>query len=63
LPDSKSPISLVELGLYVQSSKLIVVCPKTFYQRRYIETLCNKYKTVLFDSLDEALNELKDNNN
>lgn len=59
LPESKSPISLVELGLYVQSDKLIVVCPKSFYKRRYIETICNKYDTVLFDNLDEAIEYIK----
>ena len=59
LPSSKSPISLVELGLYVESAKLIVVCPESFYQRRYIETICNKYDTVLFDNLDEGIEYIK----
>ncbi len=59
-PNSKSPISLVELGLYVQSSKLIVVCPDQFYQRRYVEVLCDKYNTPFFDGLDKAIEYLMD---
>jgi len=55
LPESKSPISLVELGLYAKSGKLIVVCPKEFYQKRYIKTLCKKYRIKLHNSLDEVV--------
>lgn len=58
LPDSKSPISLVELGLYVASNKLIVVCPKEFYKSRYVFTLCEKYNTPIFENLNKALVEL-----
>lgn len=57
LPDSKSPISLVELGLYAASNKLIVVCPKEFYQSRYVYTLCKKYNTPIFDTINKALVE------
>ncbi|WP_055447706.1 nucleoside 2-deoxyribosyltransferase domain-containing protein [Lacinutrix mariniflava] len=57
--DSKSPISILELGMYVKSSKLVVVCPNKFYQRRYINVLCNKYNTPFFDSFDEAIEYLK----
>lgn len=60
LSDFKSPISLVELGLYVKSSKLIVVCPDQFYQKRYVEMLCKKYKTPFFNSLNEAIKYIKE---
>ncbi len=61
LPNAKSPISLAELGMYVRSSKLMVVCPDQFYQRRYVGVLCDKYDTPFFDSLEEAVKHLKDN--
>lgn len=51
LPESKSPISLVELGMYVKTTKLIVVCPDNFYQSRYIKTLCVSYNTPHFVDL------------
>ncbi|MFK7786732.1 MAG: nucleoside 2-deoxyribosyltransferase domain-containing protein [Crocinitomicaceae bacterium] len=56
LADARSPISMVEMGMYIQSGKLIVVCPKNFYKRRYVETLCEKYTTPLFNHLDQLLN-------
>jgi hypothetical protein len=55
LPDAKSPISLLELGLYAKSDKLIVVCPDEFYQKRYIKTLCEKYSITLFQNLNQVV--------
>jgi hypothetical protein len=58
LPDALSPISLVELGLYVSSNKLIVVCPKEFYKSSYVHALCEKYNTPIFNEINSALTEL-----
>lgn len=55
LPDSLSPISMVELGMYIATNKLIVVCPKEFYKWRYIDTLCKEYNTPIFNQLEEVL--------
>lgn len=62
LPNAKSPISLVELGLYVKTSKLIVVCPNQFYQKRYVYTICEKYNTPCFNDLDKAIKYLRKDN-
>lgn len=53
LPESKSPISLLELGLYSQSKKLIVVCPKEFYRYHNVRLTCLKYRIPRFDNLYE----------
>lgn len=58
LPNSLSPISLVELGLYMSSQKLTVICPKEFYKSKYVYTLCEKYNTPVFLKIEEALNTL-----
>ncbi|CAL2079659.1 nucleoside 2-deoxyribosyltransferase domain-containing protein [Tenacibaculum sp. 190524A05c] len=54
LPEAKSPISLVEFGLYMKSNKLIVVCPKEFYQYRYVSTICDRYNTSIYHNLQEV---------
>ncbi|MFT6981845.1 MAG: hypothetical protein ACJAUD_000612 [Crocinitomicaceae bacterium] len=56
LPTSTSPISLVEMGLYVSTKKLIVICPTEFYKWRYIDVLCKEYNTPIFQDFGEALN-------
>jgi len=51
LPEATSPISLVELGLYTKSGKLIVICPDSFYKSRYVHMLCEKYDVPLYKNL------------
>lgn len=62
LPDSKSPISLMELGQYASSGKLIVFCPNNFYRYDNVKFLCEKFYIPLIDhqSIDEndIFNEL-----
>ncbi|WP_152594432.1 nucleoside 2-deoxyribosyltransferase domain-containing protein [Cellulophaga sp. E6(2014)] len=58
LPKALSPISLVELGLYVNTKKLYVVCPKAFYKSSYVLTLCERYHTPTFKTLLEAIDTL-----
>lgn len=52
-PNTKSPISLLELGLYAQSNKLIVGCPDGFYRKGNVEIVCNKYKIKMVDTWNE----------
>ena len=47
LPEAKSPISLAELGMYVASNKLTVVCPLEFYHSRYVTEVCARYATPI----------------
>ena len=52
LDESKSPISLLELGLYAQSNKLIVFCTDKFYRFDNIKLTCMKYNIPLYNTLD-----------
>jgi hypothetical protein len=52
-PNTKSPISLLELGLHATSKKLYVVCPNGFYRRGNVEMVCSTYDIPLFNTLEE----------
>lgn len=54
-PKSKSPISLLELGLYARSGKLVVACPKGFYRMTNIKTTCLKYNIPMYSTIDELV--------
>lgn len=54
LPDSKSPVTLLELGLYAQTGKLIVVCPKEFWRSGNVEMVCHRHDIPLFRELGTA---------
>jgi hypothetical protein len=51
-PSTKSPISLLELGLYANSGKLRVVCPDDFWRKGNVEIVCNKYDIPFYDTLE-----------
>ena len=55
LPDSKSPITLLELGLFAKSGKLDVVCTEGFYRYDNVRITCAKYGVPVYASLTEAI--------
>jgi len=46
--NSKSPISLLELGLYATSKKILVFCTDKFYRFDNVRLTCEKYDIPLF---------------
>jgi len=50
--NSKSPITLLEMGLYATSGKLIVFCTDNFWRYDNVRLTCEKYKIPLFNSND-----------
>lgn len=43
-PKTKSPISLLELGLYAEKSKLLVCCPEGFWRKGNVDIVCERYE-------------------
>ena len=58
-PETKSPISLLELGLYAASGKMIVCCPEGFWRKGNVEIVCDRYNIPNFDSLEKMINFLE----
>lgn len=58
-PTTKSPISLLELGMFANSGKMIVCCPEGFYRRGNIEVVCQKFNVPLFTDFDTSLVALR----
>lgn len=54
-PDSQSPISLLELGLYAKSDKLMVVCSDGFWRKGNVHILCEKYNIRMYDSMEALI--------
>ena len=47
LANSKSPISLMEFGLFAREGRLMVFCPKTFYRYDNVRNVCKRYGVPL----------------
>lgn len=56
--DTKSPISLLEMGLFAQSGKLLVVCPEGFWRKGNVDIVCEKYGFPQFETLDKLIQYL-----
>ena len=57
-PNTKSPISLLELGLFAKTGKMIVVCPNGFWRKGNVDIVCNRYKVLQKETIEEAIAEL-----
>ena len=55
LPNSKSPISLMELGLFARDKKMIVFCQESFYRYDNVRVVCQMYGIPLFNTNDISL--------
>ncbi len=55
LGTSKSPISLLEMGIHIHSGKLLVACEPDFYRYDNLKITCEYYGIPLYNSLDELL--------
>ena len=51
---TKSPISLLELGLYAHRNKLVVCCPEDFWRYGNVAIVCERYKIPLYHILNLA---------
>lgn len=50
LDDSKSPISLLELGQYSNSGKLVVCCTEKFYRYYNVKWICKDRDIILVNT-------------
>ena len=59
-PGTKSPISLLELGLIVNSDTLVIVyCPDGFWRKGNVDIVCDKYLIPVYTEYQEFLSVLK----
>lgn len=56
---TKSPISLLELGLLARTSRAIVCCPEGFWRRGNVEIVCARYEIEMVEDLDALAERLR----
>ena len=54
-PATKAPITLLELGLFAASGKVIVCCPPGYWRRGNVEVVCARYGVPLVGELAELV--------
>jgi len=58
-PSTKAPITLLELGLFARSGKVVVCCPDGFWRKGNVEVVCERYNVPLVGSLAELIAEVR----
>jgi hypothetical protein len=58
-PGTKSPISLLELGLITRQKQAIVCCPQGFWRKTNVDVVCERFGIEQADSLEELVNEIR----
>ena len=58
LGSSKSPISLLEMGLHAKDAKMTVICEPDFYRYDNVRITCDYYNVPLYNGLDSFLSTL-----
>ena len=62
-PTTKSPISLLELGLFgkesFRASRMIVCCPHGFWRKGNVDIVCKRYRIPMAETLADAVAEVK----
>ncbi|MDX2174018.1 MAG: nucleoside 2-deoxyribosyltransferase domain-containing protein [Bacteroidota bacterium] len=58
-PQTKSPVSMLELGLFAKSGKLVVCCPEGFWRKGNIDIVCKKYDIQQANTIEEIIQNIK----
>ena len=58
-PGTLSPISLLELGLYAKSRKLVVCTTPDFWRYENVRLTCTRYGVPLYGDFQEALTRVQ----
>ena len=59
VPETMSPISLLEFGLFARSGKLVVYCPDGFWRKGNVDVVCEKYNVPQVEKFEELVTLIK----
>jgi hypothetical protein len=61
-PATQSPITMLELGLFAMSGKLVVCCPQGFWRKGNIDIVCEKYGIEQVANIEALINSIQQKN-
>jgi hypothetical protein len=60
-PETKSPITLMELGIWAgkKPDKLVVCCPKGFWRKGNVDIVCKRYNVAQVETVEDLVAAVK----
>ena len=58
-PETKSPVSLLELGLFARSGKLHLCCPAGYWRKGNVDIVSNKFGIPSYDTLSQLIEAVR----
>jgi hypothetical protein len=58
-PDTRAPVTLLELGLCARGGRLVVCCPEGYWRRGNVEVVCRRYGVLFVPTLAELTAEVR----
>ena len=59
-PATKAPITLLELGLFARSGRLIVCCPDGYWRRGNVEVVCARYGVPFVEDIEGLVRQVRE---
>lgn len=57
-PGTKAPITLLELGLFARTRKIIACCPEGFWRKGNVDLVCHRYGVTTAPDLAGLVDEI-----
>jgi hypothetical protein len=58
-PTTKAPVTLLELGLFAASGKLVVCCPEGYFRKGNVDIVCRRHGVPQVESLDGLVETIR----
>lgn len=58
-PETMSPISLLEFGIYARSGKMYVYCQEPFFRKGNVDIVCDRYNIPQVSNFEELITLIK----
>jgi hypothetical protein len=58
-PSSQAPVTLLELGLFARTKRVLVCCPPGYWRRGNVEIVCQRYGIEMLPDLSAITHEIQ----
>ena len=58
-PETKAPVTLLELGLFARSGRVAVCCPEGFWRKGNVDVVCARYGVPRFETLEALIDDVR----